>query len=61
MILLDTNVISEGWRSRPNDAVRRWMDVQPASSLFLDADFFVGLDLEVINPFRFSISPETNR
>jgi toxin FitB len=35
MILLDTNVISEGLRPRPNINVRTWLDAQPAEELFL--------------------------
>ena len=35
MILLDTNVISEGLRSRPDINVRAWLDAQPAEDLFL--------------------------
>ena len=35
MILLDTNVISEGLRQRPDVNVRTWLDAQPAEELFL--------------------------
>lgn len=35
MILLDTNVISEGLRPRPDMNVRTWLDAQPAEELFL--------------------------
>ncbi len=35
MILLDTNVVSEGWRPRPSATVVSWLDSQPAGSLFL--------------------------
>ena len=35
MILLDTNVISEGLRPRPDVNVRTWLDAQPAEELFL--------------------------
>ena len=34
MIILDTNVLSELMRARPNEAVVRWMSTRPASSLF---------------------------
>lgn len=37
MILLDTNVISEGMRPRPSDAVRVWLNAQRANDLFLCA------------------------
>ena len=35
MIILDTNVISEGFRLCPDARVRMWMDAQPSSDLFL--------------------------
>ena len=35
MTLLDTNVISETMRVRPDQRVVRWLDRQPPSSLFL--------------------------
>ena len=35
MILLDTNVISSSMQIEPDRHVTRWMDRQPASSLFL--------------------------
>src|SRR5919198_6377234 len=35
MILLDTNVVSEVWKRRPNSAVITWLDSQPATSLYL--------------------------
>jgi toxin FitB len=37
MILLDTNVISESFRPRPNSAVIDWLNAQSAGSLFLCA------------------------
>ncbi|MEM6676081.1 MAG: type II toxin-antitoxin system VapC family toxin [Planctomycetota bacterium] len=37
MIILDTNVVSEVMRSEPNQAVLRWLDRQPASSLWVTA------------------------
>lgn len=37
MIVLDTNVISEFMRPRPSDVVRRWLDAQPASSVWTTA------------------------
>lgn len=37
MILLDTNIISENFRPRPNPAVLAWIDAQPASALFICA------------------------
>ena len=37
MILLDTNIISASMRIEPDTNVTRWMDRQPASSLFLSA------------------------
>jgi predicted nucleic acid-binding protein len=35
MILLDTNVISEGLRRRPDPHVSRWLDAQRPADLFL--------------------------
>jgi predicted nucleic acid-binding protein len=35
VILLDTNVISEGFRRQPHAGVIAWLDAQPASSLYL--------------------------
>lgn len=37
MIILDTNVVSEGFRPKPHIAVRLWMDAQPPDMLFLCA------------------------
>lgn len=37
MIVLDTNVISEGFRVRPDYVVRDWLDRQTPSDLFLCA------------------------
>jgi toxin FitB len=37
MIVLDTNVISEGLRARPSEAVRIWLDAQKPSELYLCA------------------------
>ena len=35
MILLDTNVISESFRPRPNEAAISWLKAQPPASLYL--------------------------
>ncbi len=35
MIILDTNVISEGLRRRPDEAVKAWLDAQNPETLFL--------------------------
>lgn len=49
MILLDTNVISELLRPKPEPAVVRWVSEQPAYSLFTTtisrAELFYGLTL----------------
>jgi predicted nucleic acid-binding protein len=37
MILLDTNVVSEPLRPRPDAAVVAWIDAQPVETLFLSA------------------------
>ena len=35
MIILDTNVLSELMRTEPEPAVLRWLDVQPAQSIWI--------------------------
>jgi predicted nucleic acid-binding protein len=35
MILLDTNVVSEGWRPRPDPKVVAWLDAQSANAVYL--------------------------
>jgi predicted nucleic acid-binding protein len=35
MILLDTNIVSETWRVRPDKAVVAWLEAQPVRSLYL--------------------------
>ena len=35
MILLNTNIVSEVWRPKPNEAVIAWIDDQPEGSLYL--------------------------
>jgi toxin FitB len=37
MIVLDTNVVSENFRPRPNHAVLNWIDAQPESNVYLCA------------------------
>ena len=37
MILLDTNVVSEVMKPQPAEAVRLWLDAQPAETLYLTA------------------------
>lgn len=37
MILLDTNVVSEPIKPRPDPKVRLWVDAQPAGTLFICA------------------------
>jgi predicted nucleic acid-binding protein len=49
MIVLDTNVLSETLRLKPADSVKRWMEKQPATSLFTtaicEAEILYGLGL----------------
>jgi toxin FitB len=49
MIVLDTNVVSEAIRTRPDPAVAAWMAARPASSLFIttitQAELLYGLEL----------------
>jgi hypothetical protein len=35
MILLDTNVVSELWRTIPNPTLMQWLDAQPAATQYL--------------------------
>ena len=48
MIVLDTNVISEGMRPRPDARVQAWIDAQPQEDLFLCApvlaELFYGIE-----------------
>ncbi|KFL31315.1 plasmid stability protein StbB [Devosia riboflavina] len=37
MILLDTNVVSEGMKPQPDPAVRDWLDAQAAETLYLSS------------------------
>ena len=37
MILVDTNVISEALKPRPNDTVMRWLEGQKAETLYLSS------------------------
>lgn len=37
MILLDTNVVSEGMKPEPAPAVRNWLDAQVAETLYLSS------------------------
>jgi predicted nucleic acid-binding protein len=37
MIVLDTNVLSEGMRARPNPAVQTWLDSQDPKDIYLCA------------------------
>jgi toxin FitB len=50
MILLDTNVISEFMRARPDERVTGWLDTQPSSSLWTTSVnvFEVRLGLETM-------------
>lgn len=49
MIILDTNVISEPMKTRPNQAVLDWLDAQSVESLFITsislAELYVGLEM----------------
>jgi toxin FitB len=35
MILLDTNIVSEGWRPNPNARALAWLNAQPANVVYL--------------------------
>lgn len=47
MILLDTNIISEPWRPRPDPAVRAWLNAQPAQILYLCTPVLAELRYEI--------------
>jgi predicted nucleic acid-binding protein len=47
MILLDTNVVSEPTKPRPDASVRAWVDSQPASTLFICAPVLAELHFGV--------------
>ena len=50
MILLDTNVISDSMRIRPDSRVLDWLDRHPASTLFISAITVdeIGFGIEVL-------------
>lgn len=49
MILLDTNVVSELMRAKPNQNVQKWLEKQAIESLFLSsitlAEIYFGLEI----------------
>lgn len=47
MILLDTNIVSEPVKPRPDANVRNWIDAQPARSLFICAPVLAELHFGV--------------
>jgi predicted nucleic acid-binding protein len=58
MILLDTNVVSEGWKSKPNSQVVAWLNAQPADSVYVCIPVFAELrfGVELLDP-----GPRKNR
>jgi predicted nucleic acid-binding protein len=54
MIILDTNVISEGFRVRPSELVRNWLDSREPADLFLCAPVLAELryGIELLPPGR---------
>lgn len=52
MIILDTNVVSEAFRPRPSEAVRRWLDAQRSTDLWLCAPVLAELrfGVELLQP-----------
>ncbi len=48
MIILDTNVVSEGMRPRPAERVMSWLDRQPTKSLFTttitEVELWIGVE-----------------
>jgi predicted nucleic acid-binding protein len=47
MILLDTNIVSEPIKPRPDPNVRRWIDAQPTGLLFICAPVLAELHVGV--------------
>src|SRR6266853_2360238 len=43
MILLDTSVVSEGWRPGPDPRVVAWLNAQPVNSIYLCMPVFAEL------------------
>ena len=58
MILLDTNVVSEGWRPRPDPRVVAWLNAQPANSIYLCMPVFAELRYGVE---RLDLTPRKER
>jgi predicted nucleic acid-binding protein len=52
MILLDTNVVSEGWKPKPNPQVVAWLNAQPADSVYICIPVFAELrfGVELLDP-----------
>ena len=52
MILLDTNVVSEGWKPKPNSQVVAWLNAQPADSVYVCIPVFAELrfGVELLDP-----------
>lgn len=47
MILLDTNVLSEPMRPRPNTQVVNWLDEQPLQGLFISSITLAEIELDL--------------
>jgi predicted nucleic acid-binding protein len=58
MILLDTNVVSEGWRVRPDPKVAAWLNAQSANSVYLCTPVLAELRYGVE---RLDITPRRDR
>jgi hypothetical protein len=58
MILLDTSVVSEGWKPKPNPQVVAWLNAQPADSVYVCIPVFAELrfGVELLDP-----GPRKNR
>ena len=52
MILLDTSVVSEGWKPKPNPQVVAWLNAQPADSVYVCIPVFAELrfGVELLDP-----------
>lgn len=47
MIILDTNVVSESFRPRPNNIVMEWLDAQTASDIYICAPVLAELSFGI--------------
>jgi predicted nucleic acid-binding protein len=65
MIILDTNVLSEPLKSRPDPKVLAWLDAQAAETLFMSSISYAELRFGVLRmptgSGRTTLPPKSNR